>query len=487
MIKAWRTFTIPSVIHGLKKIISHNASHHALNKRNDILISLDAVLNRSSILLFNENETIVKSGGIETMIKLLKIFSTDTEIVHVVFEIFVTLMCKDEEKMKRKRIQKQKCKQSTCAHHMKQPDNSSNVNNCSYPTARRIHLVGYAKDLIVHLLDHYQDKHDDIRILGKSIVKDLIRTESYVAMEILSQINEAITSNVSFETYATMNRDIIIPSTKTKDHIDHGSFDNDNDNDIESDYNMNCTRKNQQDVPGKMAIDILLSHMLTFIEDDNIQLMGLTIILKCLHLQTRYLSDSSTNDQVEGSTVRAGAAYSMLVNDRCAIILLKLLQSKRKYEIQWRSHVVLMKLTYHHEICNYFERNGGCDYIMSILSDLAYKDEYKPIYQMNLWVLTNICRVDNCLHTLIQLGLKALLYTLIKQDNKEEASNVVLPLSLRTLFSELALKEGSYLEEGPKTIKPQKVTNATLPLPLNVHPSHGTTDELFHHGRPGLI
>ena len=83
--------------------------------------------------------------------------------------------------------------------------------------------------------------------------------------------------------------------------------------------------------------------------------------------------------------------------------------------------------------------------------------------------------------------MKALLYTLIKQDNKEEASNVVLPLSLRTLFSELALKEGSYLEEGPKTIKPQKVTNATLPLPLNVHPSHGTTDELFHHGRPGLI
>ena len=140
------------------------------------------------IVSVNEHETIVKLGGIEMMVQLLKIFSADTEIVHVIFQIFVTLMYEDEKKMKRKRTQNQTCMQSKITHHTNQPGCSKNRNTCFYRTARRIHLVGYAKDLIVHLLEHYQDKHDDIRILGKSIVKDLIKTESHVAMETLRYV-----------------------------------------------------------------------------------------------------------------------------------------------------------------------------------------------------------------------------------------------------------------------------------------------------------
>ena len=211
-----------------------------------------------------------------------------------------------------------------------------------------------------------------------------------LCFETNSQINEAITSNVSFETYAAINRDIMIPSTTMKDQHSVNSTDI-KDDDIESE-NMNCMRKSQQDVPGKMAVDILLAHMLTFMEDDNIQLMGLTIIMKCQELQTSYFNDNSTNASKDGPAYGKGA-YSMFVNDCFPTVLVKLLQSKRKYEIQWRSHVVLMKLTHHHELCNYFERNGGCETIMSILSDLKYKEEYKPIYQMTLWVLTNLCRV----------------------------------------------------------------------------------------------
>lgn len=80
-----------------------------------------------------------------------------------------------------------------------------------------------------------------------------------------------------------------------------------------------------------------------------------------------------------------------------------------------------------------------------------------------------------------------MLYTLIKEENKEEADNIVLPLSLKTLFSETALLEGTYLEEESKTIEPQKAKKITIPMPLDARPSHGTTDELFNHGCPGLI
>ena len=92
---------------------------------------------------------------------------------------------------------------------------------------------------------------------------------------------------------------------------------------------------------------------------------------------------------------------------------------------------------------------------------------------------------------LLQLGLKSLLYTLIKQDGEGGGNDkIVLPLSLKTLFSHSALKEGSYLleEQGCKKISPAKVANnVTLPMPLDVHPSHGKTVDLFKDGCPGLI
>ena len=148
------------------------------------------------VLEVNEHETIVKSDGIEIMVQLLKIFSADTEIVHVIFQIFVNLMYQDEEKVKRKRNQNQNHEQSS--HRMKSPINDNNCNSSCYRTARRIHLIGYAKDFIIHLVDHYQNKHDDIRILGKSIIKDLIKTESHVAMETLRCVRALRLSNFVF-------------------------------------------------------------------------------------------------------------------------------------------------------------------------------------------------------------------------------------------------------------------------------------------------
>ena len=170
----------------------------------------------------------------------------------------------------------------------------------------------------------------------------------------------------------------------------HGGIHNAND-DSESNQ-MNDVTAIQQGVPGKMAIDIILTHMLSFIKDDNIQLIGLDLILKCLQLHTSHSGHYSTNGSTHGSTERTGEC-SMFVNERCATVLVKLLQSKRKYEVQWRSHVLLMKLTHHYNMCNYLERSGGCHSIMALLNDATYKQENKSVYQMALWILTNLCRV----------------------------------------------------------------------------------------------
>ncbi len=100
-------------------------------------------------------------------------------------------MCSDAEKVKRRqqqhRYQSNAMGDCTNDHFNNFRTRGTKNSQEFYRTARRIHLLE-GKDLIQTILDIYQLRNEDIRILGKSIIKDLIKAESFAAMEMLRYV-----------------------------------------------------------------------------------------------------------------------------------------------------------------------------------------------------------------------------------------------------------------------------------------------------------
>jgi len=123
------------------------------------------------------------------MLYLLRKFSDDEEMVHKIFQVFDILMKGKREKnditdqrmvgiSEQCQIEQLRRKNRTIAHF-----NNIKANDF-YRTAKLIlHLRG--KELISHLIDAYQHRNDNIRFMGRSILKDLIIAESDVTVEIL--------------------------------------------------------------------------------------------------------------------------------------------------------------------------------------------------------------------------------------------------------------------------------------------------------------
>ena len=65
LVKAWRTLTISSAIHQLQKVIAkakddeENQENILIDKRHDILISIDAILNRASVPVCKKSKYLV--------------------------------------------------------------------------------------------------------------------------------------------------------------------------------------------------------------------------------------------------------------------------------------------------------------------------------------------------------------------------------------------------------------------------------------------
>ena len=133
-------------------------------------------------------------------------------------------------------------------------------------------------------------------------------------------------------------------------------------------------RKIFQEVPGSMGIDIVLSNMLNFANNENVQLMGFDTILQCLY---QHNNDSKS-------------CMSIFSNDRCATVLVRALMGQKKFKVRWRVHAVLMKLTSHNEMCKYMESQGGCKAILDVLKEPCLE---VSVHQMALWSLSNLCRV----------------------------------------------------------------------------------------------
>ena len=162
----------------------------------------------------NAHDTIIQDGGIEVMMELLNRYGHDQDMVHFIFQILVTFMYEDGKRVKihrRSTSSSFKMNNTNDCHRDEENDellwihghiyrnkisNSTSTKNrwrkrtnrsrdYYYRTAKRIHFINGGKDLIYKLVNHYQHIHDDIRILGKSIMKDLIKAESIVAFDVL--------------------------------------------------------------------------------------------------------------------------------------------------------------------------------------------------------------------------------------------------------------------------------------------------------------
>lgn len=151
-----------------------------------IILSFLVIVLHVTFVKVNEHDTIINQGVVEIMLYLLKTFSNDVEIIHLIFQVLVTLMCSDAEKVKRRQqqLQYRSNGKDDCTNDQFNNFRTKCTKNCQelHRTARRIHLLE-GKDLIQTILDIYQHRNEDIRILGKSIIKDLIKAESFAAME----------------------------------------------------------------------------------------------------------------------------------------------------------------------------------------------------------------------------------------------------------------------------------------------------------------
>ncbi len=138
--------------------------------------------------------------------------------------------------------------------------------------------------------------------------------------------------------------------------------------------------------PGKRAISIVMSNMLKFPQKDNIQLICLDIILKSLELQDQESDRKNTDHNLD-----------LFSNQTFMTSLLQALHTK-EFEIRWRAHLLLLKLTHSYKICNCVERSGGCLIILDILksigvdADLLESHDERSVYQLALYTLANLCK-----------------------------------------------------------------------------------------------
>lgn len=107
------------------------------------------------------------------------------------------------------------------------------------------------------------------------------------------------------------------------------------------------------------------------------------------------------------------------------------------------------------------------------------------------------CKKDICLRTLLQSGLQPLLYTLMQKSQRSadmHDSNIIVPLSLQMLYPQSVLENASHFQahhlqqHQQQLLQKQKTSGGFLPMgAYKKRPSHGTSDELFRHGEPGLV
>lgn len=179
---------------------------------------------------------------------------------------------------------------------------------------------------------------------------------------------EAVEANVSFETYCKINPRIIISNEGTID-------------DSKSTVTMQHVIP-----PGTRAMSIVMTNMLKFPQKDNIQLICLDIILKSLELQDQE-SDRKNIDHHN---------LDLFSNQTFMNSLLQALHTKA-FEIRWRAHLLLLKLTHSYKICNCVERSGGCLIILDILKvidvdeALLVSHDERSVYQLALYTLANLC------------------------------------------------------------------------------------------------
>ena len=128
----------------------------------------------------------------------------------------------------------------------------------------------------------------------------------------------------------------------------------------------------RQPIPGALGLQLIQSHMLQFPNSENVQLIGLDIILKCLD-NKNYLDD--------------------FIDKHYASIVLKTIKV-RKFEVKWRAYVTLMKLSTSREMCKHIEKQKGCEVILNELKQwFDDKTRDKSVLQLALWSLSNICKL----------------------------------------------------------------------------------------------
>lgn len=139
----------------------------------------------------------------------------------------------------------------------------------------------------------------------------------------------------------------------------------------------------------------------------------------------------------------------------------------------------------------------------------------KILTQFSIYFFCYVSSIESCVDTLIKSGLQPLLYKLHKvlEDCKTSLDTntttpkvpivLAIPLSLQTLFPLSVLEHASRFQTIQESSSLSSPSSTVLKMPtqknfrsgvilpitssVDIHPTHGTTKELFSNGNPGLI
>lgn len=146
-------------------------------------------------------------------------------------------------------------------------------------------------------------------------------------------------------------------------------------------------------------------------ENERVQCIGFHVILQ---LMRRYT-----------------IPITFFLNKECAIVIIAAIKNFKSYRVQWRAYTIMMTLSCNLSMCVEFEKEGGCEAIMNTFERVGNRF----LCQTALWILNYLCKEENCLQKLLELGLKPLLRNFINKQCNSTKGNykqlVLVPLELR--------------------------------------------------------
>jgi len=312
----------------LRRLEDLSQRNEILEHRDEVCNAIDCLFTRLSLPIFHHRAPFLINGGIRILLLVLSSCNGERQVSESIFNILVLLLNFDKNKRK----------------------NGGGTED-GQKTAMAIHSSGMTE--IIKEVFELHHKDEDLRTLGKVIVKDLIRAGAKNAALVIDQVGRAFDLGISLSVYRKAQL-----STTTNDQTEGSIIYTHEDDAAES------TRQ--------MDVALVLAEMEKYLEHEGVQKRGLKVI-------ATYVAQEPIGGHLEP-----------LVNESFVSMIIAAISSTQFY-LQQLALSILMKLTCESSpLSIVFADQGGCNKLLRILDSGGDGLPY-DLHQLALWTLANLC------------------------------------------------------------------------------------------------